>query len=96
MKKYELRLSSAMVIAGSVVRAGTCVMLDEPTAKDFLRRGKAELVATPVDEHHPGDSTDIRRMNKAELLEHAGTLGVKVNEELTKAQIIAAIEGSNG
>lgn len=96
MKKYELKLTSAMVIAGSVVRAGTRVMLDEPTAKDFLRRGKAELVATPVAEDHAGDFVDIRRMNKTELLEYAGTLGVKVNEELTKAQIIAAIEGSNG
>lgn len=96
MKKYELKLTSAMVIDAKVVRAGTRVMLDESTAKDFLRRGKAELVATPVAEDPTGESVDIRRMNKKELLEHADKLGVEVNEELTKAQIIAAIEGSNG
>lgn len=97
MNKYELKLTSAMVINASVVRAGTNVFLNEAIAKDFLRRGKAELVAVPVAQAPTADAdaVDIRRMNKAELIEHAAANGVEVSDDLTKAQIIAAIEGSH-
>lgn len=96
MSKYELKLTSAMVINANVVRAGAVVFLDETTAKDFLRRGKAELVAVPVAQAPTADAdaVDVRRMNKAELIEHANANGVDVSDDLTKAQIIEAIEGS--
>lgn len=96
MKKYELQLTSAMVINATVVRAGSRVRLDESTAKDFLRRGKAELVALPVEDAPTvnADVVDLRRMNKNDLLAHAATLGITVSDELTKAQIIDAIEGN--
>lgn len=43
MKTYTLKMTSAVVISGNIVRAGSTVEVDEATAKDFLRRGKAEL-----------------------------------------------------
>jgi len=93
MKTYELKLTSAMVIEGGVVRAGTRVRLDEATAKDFLRRGKAELVSAPADD---GDDqgVDLSRMNKSQLLEVAEQMGVEASDDMTKAQIIEAISGA--
>lgn len=100
MKTYKLKLTSAMVIAGGVVRAGASVDVDEVTAKDFLRRGKAELVSKPAASHqeeHQGDQdneVDLSRMNKAQLVEVAAGLGIEGADDLTKAEIIAAIEAA--
>jgi len=100
MNTYELKLTSAMVIEGGVVRAGTRVRLDEATAKDFLRRGKAELVsepAKPTEQHQDDDQEqdiNLDRLNKAQLLEVADQMGVEASDDMTKAQIIEAINGA--
>lgn len=99
MQTYRLKLTRAMVVEGNVVRAGTEVTLDEATAKDFLRRGKAELVAVidqteAADADQADETPDLSRLNKSQLLELAGQLGVEADDSMTKAQIIAAIEGA--
>lgn len=94
MKKYELKLTSAMVIDAKVVRAGTRVHLDEHTAKDFLRRGKAELIGATPGEPDETPPVDLGRMNKAQLLEHAAEAGVEANDDMTKAQILEAIQNA--
>lgn len=97
MSKYELKLTRAMVIEGAVIRAGTRVRLDEATAKDFLRRGKAELVSAPADDNSDTGSdqgVDLSRMNKAQLVQVAEGVGIEGAENMTKAEIIAAIESA--
>lgn len=97
MSKYELKLTRAMVIEGAVIRAGTKVHLDKNTAKDFLRRGKAELVSEPAGDtdHNGGDQdVDLSRMNKGQLVQVAEGVGVEGAENMTKAEIIAAIESA--
>ncbi|AWM87369.1 Rho termination factor N-terminal domain-containing protein [Microvirga sp. 17 mud 1-3] len=95
MKTYELKLTRAMVIEGGVVRAGTRVMLDEAVAKDFLRRGKAELVSAPADDGD-GGQVDLGKLNKAQLLEVAEQLGIQDAADMTKAQLVEAIEAAGG
>ena len=98
MKKYELRLTSAMGIEGKLYRAGTVVVLDEKTAKDFLRRGRAELLACEEIEQDPGASPDLpdfQKLNKKQLLDLAGELGIEADEAMTKAEIIKAIDGGS-
>lgn len=93
MKTVTLKLASAIAIDGDVVRAGSLVEVDEALAINLLNRGKATL-ATAEDgvEFGAEDDTDLSRLNKAQLLEHAKANGVDVDDSLTKAQIIAAIE----
>lgn len=43
VKTAILKLTAAIVIDGTIVRAGTLVEMAEGEAKDLLRRGKAEL-----------------------------------------------------
>lgn len=96
MKTYELKLTRAMVIQGGVVRAGTKVSLDEPTAKDFLRRGKAELISAPANDDRDDcdQGVDLSRLNKTQLVDLAGQLGIEGAGDLTKAQLVAAIEAA--
>lgn len=100
MKTYELKLTRAMVIAGGVVRAGTKVNLDVATAKDFLRRGKAELVGgarieDAADDARTENEVDISKLNKPQLVELAQQLGlVSVSMDMTKPEILAAIEAA--
>lgn len=90
-KSFVLKLSSAIALDGDVVRAGSLVEVDEPTAKNLLHRGKATL-ATAEDGADDEDGVDLSKLNKAQLLEHAAANGVEADDSLTKAQIIAAIE----
>ena len=95
MKKYELRLTSAMGIDGRLYRAGTVVVLDERTAKDFLRRGRAELLVCEDLEQDPAASPDLpdfQKLSKKQLLELAEELGIEADETMTKADIIKAID----
>lgn len=98
MKKYEIKLTSALVIDGRVVRAGTKIAADEATAKDFLRRGKAELVSAPEAPEVGDDDVeqvDLSNLNKDQLVDVAEQLGVEGVGKMTKAEIIAAIEAAN-
>lgn len=94
MKTYKLKLTSALVIEGQVVRAGTTVEVAENYAKDFLRRGKAELVGSHGDQD-AGDEPDLHRMKKDELLDIAQQMGlISVSDAMTKAEILDAIEAA--
>lgn len=61
MKTYELKLSSAVAIAGRIHRAGEVVSVDEEAAKNLLHRGKAELANetnAPAQEAAPAADAD--------------------------------------
>lgn len=97
MKTYTLKLTSAMVIAGGVVRAGTTVELDQATAKDFLRRGKAELISAPAEAEQPAQDdaeVDLSKLNKAQLVEVAEQLNIEGAAGMTKAELLEAIENA--
>lgn len=51
-EKVHLKIASAVVIGGDIQAKGAIVEVDEPLAKDLLRRGKAEL-ATEHDRPAP-------------------------------------------
>lgn len=96
MKSYVLKLTSAIVVDGGIVKAGQLVELSGPEAKNLLSRGKAVL-ATADDGYHGDDEdetsgVDLSKLNKTQLQEIAKGHGVDFEESTTKAQLIAAIE----
>lgn len=96
MKNYVLKLTSAIVVDGEIVRAGNLVELSEPEAKNLLGRGKAVL-ATAAD-GYDGDAVeetsgvDLSRLNKVQLQDIAKGHEIKFTDLTTKAELIAAIE----
>ena len=97
MKSYVLKLTSAIVVDGEIIRAGNLVELSEPEAKNLLGRGKAVL-ATAADGYHGADDydetsgVDLSKLNKAQLQDIANGHGIEFEDSTTKAQLIAAIE----
>lgn len=97
MKSYVLKLTSAIVVDGGIVKAGSLVELSTAEAKNLLSRGKAVL-ATAEDGYEGGDDddetggVDLSKLNKTQLQEIAKGHGVDFEESTTKAQLIAAIE----
>lgn len=96
MKSYVLKLTSAIVVDGGIVKAGQLVELSEAEAKNLLSRGKAVL-ATAADgyEGHDDDESsgvDLSKLNKAQLQDIAKGHEIAFEDSTTKAQLIAAIE----
>lgn len=55
MKTYPLKITSAVVIEGTIHKAGSIVEVEEKTAKLLLERGKAVL-ATADDAPAPAEA----------------------------------------
>lgn len=97
-KSIFLVLTSAIAIDGAIARAGSLVEVSELEAKNLLHRGKARLATAedgaPADESadSESDKPDLSRMNKAQLLEFCAANQIEVNDSMTKAQILAAVE----
>lgn len=96
-KSIFLVLASAIAIDGGICRAGSVVEVSELEAKNFLSRGKARL-ATAADGVETeaagvdGEKPDVSRMNKAQLLEFCAANEIEIEDGMTKAQILVAIE----
>lgn len=89
---YVLKLTSAIVIDGEVMKSGALVEVTEAEAKNLLSRGKAELHSEqPADESH----FDLSKMNKGQLLEIADNLEIEGADKMNKAQLIEAIEAAD-
>lgn len=95
MKSYVLKLTSAIVVDGGIVKAGQLVELSEAEAKNLLARGKAVL-ATAADGYEEDDDessgVDLSKLNKTQLQEIAKGHEIAFEDSTTKAQLIAAIE----
>ena len=94
MKNYTLKLTSAIVVDGDIIRAGNLVELSEPEAKNLLSRGKAVL-ATADDGFEGEDETsgvNLSKLNKTQLQEIATGHGIEFEKSTTVAKLIAAIE----
>ena len=91
-------------VGGRVLEFGDAVDLtaDEATEHAHLLvlgalrpvEGKAAPVGTSTSGE--GSKADLQRMKKADLIEHATTLGLTLDAALTNAEMIAAIETAAG
>lgn len=95
-KTFVLLLTSALVIDGTICKAGETVEVSEAEAKNFLHRGKATLVASDEEETEDqieGDE-DLMKLTKDELFAIAKEAGVETNDRMVKAEIVAAINAA--
>lgn len=89
---YVLKLTSAIVVDGEVMKSGALVEVTEAEAKNLLSRGKAELHS----EQPPSDDDiDITKMNKDQLQAIAEQMEIEGSDKMTKAQLIEAIEAAD-
>lgn len=70
-KTVVLKLTAAIVVDGSIVRAGSLVEVMQDEAKDLLRRGKAVLAAEPAEQHDEGGETEDHQAAAAAAAEAA-------------------------
>lgn len=92
MKSVLLKLTSAIVIAGAIAKAGEVVEVTELEAKNLLARGKGVL-----NDEQPADEVDLdlSRKTKDQLLEIADNLEIEGAAKMNKAQLIEAIEAAD-
>lgn len=93
MKSYVLKLTSAIVVDGGIVKAGSLVELSTAEAKNLLSRGKAVLAT--AEDGYEGDETsgvDLSKLKKVQLQEIAKGHEIEFDDKITVAQLIAAIE----
>lgn len=92
MKSVLLKLTSAIVISGSIAKAGEVVEVTELEAKNLLARGKGELHG-----EQPADEVDfdLSKKTKDQLLEIADNLEIEGAAKMNKAQLIEAIEAAD-
>lgn len=90
---FTIKLTAAIVVDGEIATAGEVVELSRREAQNILARGLGELHG---DKELDGeDGVDLSRLNKAQLVALAQSLGViSVGDGNTKAEIVAAIEAA--
>ncbi|MGL4587028.1 MAG: hypothetical protein ACRCVQ_08180 [Acinetobacter ursingii] len=89
MKKILIALTSAVVIAGEIRKAGQEVEVDEALAKDLLHRGRGTLVEANDEE------IDLATLTKAQLVEFAlHEYELELDASLTKEKLIEAIQAA--
>jgi hypothetical protein len=94
-KLYTLRLTSALAIDGDICRAGSIVEVSEREAKNFLARGKAELIEVEGDEDQAGEGDDLADLSKAQLQKICTAKGLEFKDRDTKDQLIELINSAD-
>lgn len=87
-----LKLTSAIVVDGEVMKKGSLIEVSEAEAKNLLHRGKAEL----HDVQPVGEEIDITKLNKDQLIDLAEQHEIEGANKMTKAQLIEAINSAEG
>ncbi len=91
-KMAELKITSAVVIAGKIVRPDqgneSIVTVDERVAKNLLDRGKAELTTADDD----ADDKPLDEYTVPQLKALAKDYKIDGADGMKKAELIAAIE----
>ncbi|MDI3237519.1 hypothetical protein QK338_05235 [Acinetobacter ursingii] len=94
MKTIVIALTTAVVIAGEIHKAGEQVEVDEALAKDLLHRGRGTLVEADSNEEE-GDEVDLATLTKAQLVEFAQhEYELELDSSLTKEKLIEAIQAA--
>lgn len=65
---------------------------DEIMLLQVMKPVEAKVEKTALPEITAPEPVQLEKMSKAELLEHARTIGIEVNEKLKKEEILAAIK----
>lgn len=86
-KSIVLRLTSAIVVDGDVMKKDSLVEVSEAEAKNLLHRGKAVI----HDEQPDYEPVDLTKLNKDQLVDVADQYEIDGADKLTKAQLIEAI-----
>lgn len=91
----EVTIARNMTVADAGVAKqflkGRTYDVDAHVKRRLQRAGALADPKTAKEEPAEDKGPDLNRMNKAQLIEHAATLGLTLGEELTKAQLIEAI-----
>jgi hypothetical protein len=92
-KLVLITILSTIFVRGEMFKVGDEVEVNEREAKELINRGvAADEAEVEIEE----DTTKpIEKMNKQELLDYAAELEVEVEEGMTKAQIIEAINAED-
>ncbi|MDH0008385.1 hypothetical protein N5J48_12345 [Acinetobacter ursingii] len=94
MRKILIALTSAVVIAGEIRKAGQEVEVDEALAKDLLHRGRGTLVEADLNEEQD-EEVDLATLTKAQLIEFAQhEYELELDASLTKEKLIEAIQAA--
>lgn len=86
-KEVALKITSAIVLDGEIVRPGTVVSISDRAARNLLNRGKAELSVGDDEDTAP----DLGAMTVKELREFAGEKNIELPENAKKAELIDLI-----
>lgn len=86
-KSIVLKLTSAIVVDGEVMKADSLVEVSESEAKNLLHRGKAVI----HDEQRDYEPIDLSKLNKDQLIDLADQYEIDGADKLTKAQLIEVI-----
>lgn len=95
--KVRVMLLATIFVRGEMLKKGAVVEVNKREAKELITREKATTDIEQSIEVHGDEDTmkPIEDMKKDELLEYAATLpNVEVDESMTKAVIIEAINAS--
>jgi hypothetical protein len=92
-KLVTVTILSTIFVRGEMYKVGDEVQVNEREAKELINRG----VATDEAEVEIEEDTTkpIEKMNKQELLDYAEELGIELEDGMTKAQIIEAINAED-
>ncbi|MCU4481349.1 hypothetical protein [Acinetobacter ursingii] len=94
MKTIVIALTTAVVIAGEIHKAGDQVEVGEALAKDLLHRGRGTLVEADSDDEQD-DEVDLATLTKAQLVEFAKhEYELELDASLTKEKLIEAIQAA--
>lgn len=90
---YKVKLTSAIAHEGLIRKKGSVLKVDEPLARDLLRRGKAELFEDQsIDDQGAASEINIEKMSKAQLVALADGLEIKNASAMNKPDLLAAIK----
>ena len=90
---YKVKLTSAIAHEGLIRKKGSVLEVDEPLARDLLRRGKAELFEDQsIDDQSAAPEINIEKMSKAQLVSLADGLEIENASSMNKPDLLAAIK----
>lgn len=92
-KNTEIKITSAVVLGGQIAKPGSRCFVDDKTARDLMRRGKAELLSIVADHDEIPAFEDLK---VTELRDVADEHGIEGAANMKRAELIEAIRSAEG